>query len=122
MNVYRVVSEPLAYQEIIDPEIGGPWGVYHIAELVAAPTRARARYIAWKQDPDYGPSMREMPRMSATLSQRATDCPEGLVSGLDHLWAWGYARPYRETEATLVANYLDHMMRTLFEDQPEEVR
>lgn len=106
MNVYAVVSEPILYQEIIDPEIGGPWEEYCIAEIVAAPSRARARWIAWQSDSIQLGDIRNMPRFSVRLVRRNEDWPEGIVVGLDYLWAWGVPRPWLMSEAMLVENFL----------------
>lgn len=106
MNVYVVVSEPIEYQEIIDPEIGGPWEEYRIAEIVAAPTRGRAKWIAWQSDTIRLGDVRDMPKFSVKLIRKNEDWPEGLLTEQEHLWAWGMKRPWLLPEAALVDNFL----------------
>ena len=106
MNVYAVVSEPILYQEIIDPEIGGPWEEYCIAEIVAAPTRGRAKWLAWRSDEIGLCDVRNMPKFSVRLIRKDENWPEGLFTEQEHLWAWGMKRPWLLPEATLIENYL----------------
>lgn len=106
VNVYAVISEPLSYQEIIDPEIGGPWEEYRIAEIVAAPTRGRAKWLAWKSDEFDLDGIRDMPKFSVRLIRKNEGWPEGLLTEQEHLWAWGMKRPWLQPEALLVENFL----------------
>jgi len=117
MNVYKVVSEPISYQEIIDPEIGGPWYDYRIAELVAAPSRGRAKWLAWQSD---GPihqwlGIEEMPKFSVHLMRKGEDLPEGLHSGLEHLWL-DVERPWEIPESTLVDMWFAEVQEQTYDD------
>lgn len=109
MNVYQVVSEPIQYQEIIDPEIGGPWEEYCIAELVAAPSPGKAKWLAFKSDREcqrwFG-NMHDMPKFSVKMIRRNEDWPEGILpTGFYHLWT-DCPRPYLLPEATLIEDFL----------------
>lgn len=123
MNVYRVVSEPIEYQDIIDPEIGGPWEEYCIAEIVAAPTRGRAKWLAWMSDePHHYPfGARDMPKFSVKLVRKNEDWPEGLLTEQEHLWAWGMRRPWLLPEAMLIDNWFAVWAEAEFDDSEEAV-
>lgn len=121
MNVYRVVSEPLEYQVIIDPEIGGPWEQYCIAEMVAAPSPGRAKWFAWQSDDGFGGSwnggdVADMPKFSVKMIRRNEDWPEGLLStGFYHLWT-ERLRPYLLPEVALIEDYMSAVYEADFGD------
>lgn len=119
MNVYRVVSEPIRYQEFIDPELGGPWYDYCIAEIVAAPTRGRAKWLAWKSDEIQLGDVRDMPKFSVEMVRKNENWPEGLHSGQEHLWAWGMKRPWLLPEAMLIDNWFAMWAEAEFDDWQE---
>lgn len=124
MNVYQVVSEPIQYQEIIDPEIGGPWEEYCIAELVAAPSPGRAKWLAFKSDREcqrwFG-NMHDMPKFSVKLVRKDEPWPEGLCSEQEHLWAWGVNKPWLVSEAVLAENFLACWAEAMYCDDEIEM-
>lgn len=107
MNIYTVVSEPLTYYERISSEIGGPLVDYVIAEIVAAPSRSAARWIAYRAN-DGQEGVRFLPRFSVRLIRKDSHLPAGIITGeaYEYLWAWGITRPWTVPEATLIENWL----------------
>lgn len=119
MNVYRVVSETIEYQEVIDPEIGGPWESYCIAEMVAAPNPGRAKWLAWKSERAYSSGngdISDMPKFSVRMIRKNEDWPEGLLStGFYHLWT-DRLRPYLLPEVALIEDYMSAQYEADFGD------
>lgn len=63
--LYFCLSETLEELVPILDDGTGPWEEYRIAELVVAPTRDKAKYLAWKSDkPSRYDSIEDMPRFS----------------------------------------------------------
>lgn len=102
MNLYLVISEELEYHAIIDPEIGGPWEPYWIAELVVARNHSQARYLAWKADRygcrwDY--DLREMPKFAVRLKEKGVEGPARIASD-EHRFTGDFGEDYeREYDA-----------------------
>lgn len=83
MNIYRCVSETLWGTTPILDDGTGPYEPYCIAEIVAAPTPAVAKYIAYKVAENHGQpiyDMRDMPKFSVIKVRSGVDLPEGIVS------------------------------------------
>ena len=117
MNVYKVVSECLT---------DGGWGYtppesYFIAEMVAAPTRDRARWLAWKADPSSRSDwydIRNMPRFEVRLIQRDFPIDEGVLSGeWTEFWT-EIDRPYAHPYVALVEDYLGLAYEYQYEESP----
>jgi hypothetical protein len=93
MNIYAVISEQLAARVPILDFGEGPMEPYAIAELVAADTRAQAKWDAWKTDRDsFDGDPREMPKFSVRLVKRSVSEERGIVTDkYPELWgnvAW----------------------------------
>jgi hypothetical protein len=64
-SLFFCLSEPLEEKIPILDDGSGPIEEYRIAELVVAPSRAKAKWLAWKTDnPSHYDSMRDMPKFS----------------------------------------------------------
>lgn len=89
MNIYRCVSEELSYVEVICDDGTGPLEYYCIAELVAAETRGRAKWLAYKSDhPSYWrlASMDDMPKFSVVCTRKNVNLPEGVIANYRNAW------------------------------------
>ena len=97
MNIYRCVSEELLWHDIILDDGTGPWEPYYITELVAAPSRGRAKWLAWKSDKDsFTGRMGDMPKFSVVCTRKDTNLSEGLIAGARRAWWWATPQEARE--------------------------
>jgi hypothetical protein len=88
MNIYYVLSEVLSVTIPILDDGTGPEEDYAICELVAASTRSRAKWAAWKSDRDsFDGDVRDMPRFAVRLLAKGVDVPEGILPHDSEYWA-----------------------------------
>lgn len=82
VNIYRVISEPLVTWHTSGSDV--PPEDYAIAHLVAAETRSKAIWMAWKTDDclrgSYTGDARDMPKFSARVCRKGVDLQAGIVS------------------------------------------
>ena len=80
MNLYRVISETL-WETIPVLDFGqGPEEPYAIAELIAAESRGKAKWLAWKSDKSFDGNIRDMPRFSAVCVAKDVQIEAGIHS------------------------------------------
>lgn len=118
MNVYRVISEELNGSYMLSNGLDVP-EPYHIAEVVAAETPSKARWLAWKSDPDSKSDMydiRNMPKFKVELVQRDFPIEAGVLPNEWSEWWIGIKKPYRLPYAALVDAYLGIVYEYEYDD------
>lgn len=101
MNIYVVLTEELAWTERISWELGGPTEYAPDYELIAADTRAKAKYIMWQHLANQRGShvslcgITEIPLMAIRKLASDVDTRAGVLSDLS------WTRPYRDAADAL---------------------
>ena len=80
MNLYRCISEEMSGVDPILHDGSGPIEHYRIAVLIAAETRSKAKWAAWRTDPDAHFGVIDMPRFSVRCARKDVDVPAGDYS------------------------------------------
>lgn len=91
MNIYIVrTKDNRTYEEVIDPELGGPTYDYWPHGLFVAESAAQAKTDAlykWSRDLYLGVYSDDYPNLRARLIKRAVELPRGEIEKNDeHLW------------------------------------
>lgn len=82
MNAYSIVTtEDVTYQEVIDPELGGPWYREPIGDLVFARSRGHARAVFCRH---YG--LEFTWPLTIEVVAKNIDRDAGIARGNDILW------------------------------------
>lgn len=62
LNLYLVISETLYEKIPITDDGDGPLEPYSICELILAPTRGKAKWLAWREDESFNGDIVDMPK------------------------------------------------------------
>ncbi len=82
LNLYLVVSETL-YEKVPILDYGeGPLEPYSICELILAPTRGKAKWLAWKEDKSFNSDIINMPKFRTRIVSRKFEGETKIVSNL----------------------------------------
>jgi len=125
MNIYRCISEPLTETIPLLDDGTGPIEEYCIAELVAAETPSKAKWLAAQSDRNIASYcsayMSDMPKFSIVCTRKNLAVEPGVITSTAKPAWWKTAAEVRQTWRERREHRLFNDMLGIIEELPSQI-